>query len=799
MRIAFFLYETGYTIRGNKPLVQLFGRTPDNKQICVLTPFEPYFWIVPKEPNRLEEVAAELRLTPEVTKVEQEEKQLLGKSMLVLKVVVTIPSEVPLLRERVKQYGQVLEADILFARRYLIDHEMEPFSLYEAEAEQVDYGWKVDTFLCEKLTKQDEITEKFKILSLDIETYNAEGRMPNPERDPIIMIGLAGKQFKKVLTWKQPENSPEWLEVVADEKSMLQRLVTIMQEEQPDSIAGYFSDGFDLPYLIKRAEKHNVALTLGLDATPLRKRKEDREIKITGISHFDVLNFIKKVQFVALKTPTYTLNAVAKELLGEGKKDVEITALFKAWDTGEGLADFLEYNLQDAELTYRLAEKVLDNVKAFAKLIGLPVYDVTRLSFSQLVEWYLLRLAHKFNQLAPNRPSYGELSERRQQRYVGGYVYEPKPGIYKDIMIFDFLSLYPTIISTHNISPDTLNVPSCKQYNEIEDAKFCQEKPGFIATVIKKIIDERKPIKQKIKEATNEEVRGVLEGRSQALKILANSMYGYFGFFGARWYSGDCAKAISAFSRKYIKQVIEQAKSTGFDILYSDTDSVFFSLRQKSKEDAFAFLEKINSTLPGIMELEYESYHPAGLFVQTRDGRGAKKRYAMLNEDGTIKVRGFQTVRRNSAVISRETQKEILSKVLKHVKKEDIVQYIKDVIKALREHTLPVEKVIITTQLQRSTEKYAAVGPHVKVAERLKEQNKEVAPGDIISYVVTTKGTKIRDKARLPEETNQDEYDANYYIENQVVPATEQILELIGVRKEELLRSHQQNTLGDFL
>ena len=803
MKLQFFLFDIGYIIRNDKPYIQLFGKTPDDKKVCVLIAFEPYFWLMPDRERKIDEVIEVVKKTRRVQRVEQQTKQLLGKKVEVLKVIATLPSDVPLLREEIAGQGKVLEADILFTRRFLIDYKMIPFSLYEVEIiEQVpkSNAQYVDTFLGDTLVEKEQQTDAFHMLSIDIETYNANGKMPNAERDPIVMIGIVTDTLKKVLTWKKTDGMAEWVEVLTDEKAMIERLQEIVQQEVPDAIVGYFSDGFDLPYIIKRAEKCGAEFNISADKIGLKVSKRiNTEVSINGISHFDLLNFIRKVHFVALRTPVYTLNAVAKEMLGEEKKEVEITELFKAWDTGEGLNTFLEYNLQDTVLTHKLAKELIETVKAFAKLIGLPVHDVTRMSFSQLVEWYLMRCAPLFNELAPNKPSFSELSARKQMHYAGGFVFEPQPGIYKDIVVFDFLSLYPTLISSHNISPDTLNVSPCENKKEIEDVWFCQDKPGFISTVIKQIIDDRKEVKIAIKNSENEQEKVLLESHSQSLKILANSIYGYFGFFGARWYSGDCAKAITAFGRQHIKQVMDAATNEGFKVVYSDTDSIFITLGEKNRNDAKIFLKKINKELPGIMELEYESYHPAGLFVQTRDGRGAKKRYAMLNEDNTIKVRGFQTVRRNSSIIGRETQKEILSRILRGEEKEESVAYIKQVIEDLRTHKTPVAKTIITTQLQREPEKYSAIGPHVRIAERMRAKGQEVTPGDIISYVVTREGQRIRDKARLPEEVTEQDYDAEYYIERQIIPAVEQIIELIGATKEDLLNNHTQGTLEGFL
>ena len=121
-------------------------------------------------------------------------------------------------------------------------------------------------------------------------------------------------------------------------------------------------------------------------------------------------------------------------------------------------------------------------------------------------------------------------------------------------------------------------------------------------------------IKEIIKEEHDEKF-AFLDARQNSLKLLANSFYGYLGFFGARWYSIDCARSVTAWGRFYIHKVINKAQKEGFFVLYSDTDSVFLTLDGRAKNEAQNFAQSVNLELPGLMELEYEGYYPAGIFV----------------------------------------------------------------------------------------------------------------------------------------------------------------------------------------
>ena len=104
-----------------------------------------------------------------------------------------------------------------------------------------------------------------------------------------------------------------------------------------------------------------------------------------------------------LETYTYDLNAVASELLGEKKHDVSLKDLTTAWDNNEGLDKFCDYCLHDSYLTYNLAVKMMPTIIEIVKIVGLPIYDVNRMGFSQLVEWYIMKQAPQFNEIAPNK------------------------------------------------------------------------------------------------------------------------------------------------------------------------------------------------------------------------------------------------------------------------------------------------------------------------------------------------------------------------------------------------------------
>lgn len=1234
--LRFYLLEADYKVINDKAVIHLYGRTMDGKQVCVLDEsFEPYFWVI-NEDGAQEQIKS-LRIMHNerevsVARTEFHQKNFLGKRVDAIKVYAKLPSDVPVLRESIS--AQYLEADIPFARKYLIDKGITPLCLCEAKGEFVGSRLRVPAFRAESIEQAGDDVIKPKVLAFDIETHSP-AEIPAPDRDPIAMLGFYGENFQKVITWKRFKTSLDYVEFVESEAELIKRFGEIIDEQKPDILCGYFSDGFDLPYIRARAEKYRINLDIGLDYSGIRINKgRGAPAAITGIIHLDIYGFIRRIMGPTLETATYDLDSVASELVNDGKEKASFDEFRDAWEKSSDRLDaFCSYNLKDALLTYKLSEKILPNITELVKLTGSGLFDVSRMSFSQLVESYLSTQAKRFNELIPNKPGYEESRKRRLQSYTGAFVYEPKPGLYKDVIVFDFRSLYPSIISAHNISPDTLNCECCPDLEPApgEQGRFCKKRKGFISAVIEDLINRRMRIKEMMREKKDK----MLDARQYALKTVANAMYGYMGFFAARWYCLECVKSITAYGRSYITGVIEKAKKS-FNVLYADslpyernvfikfgngdiklikigklydryrqesglstlalgtdgrvafkpvtrvirhpykgklvsiktrygstivtpqhavysfdydtnkiclvdakklksgdklisltnpqlavtykknhsfdiadldlaefseelclycdnndfpakngicpyckkraflsshvsskhaerrhkldrkstyrwvgslhgkgkriprywklnedlawllgfycaegsvtdvttrsgrktavsfgsqnrkliekvklilckklgcgqkiiknydhrtnramfyyripglpavallqrgfcagkgsefkkvpwfiftaeealrrafvrgyldgdgntakdkryathfirfstksrelacgldfllkslkhkpnsrgkevkhiawlyradkpkisslrlqsakesqrnfclaeiksirnspgqkhvydlevegvhnfvdaegmilvhnTDSIFLTLGGKIKEDAERFVDAINMDLPGMMELEYEGMYPAGIFVSLKEkGTGAKKKYALLTQEGTMKIRGFETVRRNLSAVAKETQEAVLNIVLKENDVKKAEEYIKGVVAKLKNREIPVEKVIISTQLQKEITSYDAIGPHVAIAQRMKNAGKVIGAGSQIKYVVVEGKDRIRDRARLPEEVEGNSYDAEYYINNQVIPAVGKIFEVLGVDINGLLESKEQSKLDRFV
>ena len=824
MELQFYPYDFEYKMEEGKTFFYFYGRTKDGQKVAVKHHYQPFFYVAASgvDKKKFEEKALKISLKAglepaQVLRIELTEKDLLGKKQEFYKVYANYPKAVPLLAKEVQSWGiSCYEKDILYVHRYLRDHNIIPMKQVTVFGDFLPQQWmRVPVFIADKVEQQKAGTlpaTDLRILALDLETYAVKKEIDS-KNNPILMVAFFGvkdgKEFRKVITWKNSD-LPAYVEIVTDEAELLRRMKEVMLEFDADILTGYFTDGFDFPYLQARAQKFGVRFDIGIDYSEIIVTQGgfgDVQSKIKGYLHADMLKFIRNIFGKDLDVETYSLDAVSRQLLNHQKHKVELDKLSSIWDAEDGnLAEFCAYNLHDSFLAYKLCEKLLPDMIEFTSIVGLPTFDVIRMRFSKLVESYILKRAMEFGVVAPNKPENTEISRRMDESIQGAFVYEPTPGLYKDVVVFDFRSLYPTIISAHNIGPEGLKCSCCadKPENRVpgkDEYWFCSREKKFLPAILEQLIFRRSEIKKQIKEAKKQkEDVSRLEALSYAIKILANSFYGYLGFYAARWYSLESAASTTAYARNYITTTIAKAQEKKFKVVYADTDSCFLLLEGKNIDEAMKFMEEINETLPGQMELELEGHYPQGIFVGLKGDQklvGAKKKYALLRKDGTLKITGFETVRRNWSPLSKEVQEKVLEMVLQE-KVQEALKYVKDMVKELRGGKVGLDRLILKTQITRELSSYSSFSPHVKVAQEMQAKGESVEAGTIISFVVVKGKGSIGEKAKIPTEVKDGEYDAEYYVDHQLIPAVSSIFAVLGYTEEAVFKESSQTGLGKF-
>lgn len=803
MKLRFFLLDADYITEKQTALIRLWGKAATGEHVVVFVQSEPYFYVLPKEPEQAKEKILSLleKKGKQIKDIQVVKRKLMGEERDFLKVTCFLPQAPSKIRDVVKGLeakrggsGVVIEEyeyALNFYRRFLIDNQIDGNCWLEVEGEEVKTEYKVDMALkAREIKVLDEMNfPPLKVLAFDLETHEQAGKKQ------IVMASFYTQQEQLVLTDKKAAY-PDWVKVTDDEKALLKEIVQTINKITPDIIVTFYGDAFDFQVLNERCQANKIKLLLSRDqkGAKFTRRARISSARLNGVVHIDLFHFIKNILSPNLQTEVLSLDAVSSELLGDKKIELDYQEMLEAWRKGKNLVKLAEYCLKDAVLTYKLAEIILPQIFEISRIVGQVAFDVSRMTYGQLVEWYLSRKAHEEKAIIPNQPKYEDIIKRRQATYIGGFVKEPLAGLHENIAVLDFRSLYPSLIVSFNISPETLNCACCEGDGHKVPGfnyHFCKKKEGFIPAVLKDLIAKRAQIKKQLKEMDKASLAyRVLNNRQYALKIIANATYGYFGFAGSKWYCKACAESCAAFGRYWIKKAIAAAVEAGFEVIYADTDSLFIKTKTGDIEEAAtAFLENINQQFPGILELDLQGFYVRGIFIPKGAAPGtAKKRYALLDKRGELFIRGLETVRRDWCRLAKEVQRQVLEYVLRENNVEKAKAYVREVVERIRRKQVSLPELTLYEELTKPIESYKQLSPHVMAAKKIKESGGEVGEGMLVMFVITQGSGLISERAVPVELVNSlNEIDTEYYIHHQVIPAALRVLQILGVKENDLL------------
>lgn len=533
-----------YELEGNKPVILIWALDENERRVLLKDKrFRPYFYVLLKENADLERLKRKLSLLSKpkspIISLEVLKKKLIGREKTVIKVTTVIPESVREYREEVKrleEVADVLEADIRFSMRYIIDTGLRPCGWAEFEVKELgpEKSYRVET-VYEVLNGPEalniDVKPKLKTLAFDIEVYNKSGT-PRPERDPIISIALAseGSVVSKLSQDKNDKDLIVWFK-----KEMLER--------DPDVVVGYNSNSFDWPYLIERSKVVGVRLDVGRKVGVIPTTGAYGHVSVPGRLNVDVYDFAKEVYEVKVKT----LENVA-DYFNVMKKDerplIPHHLIYQYWEDPQKRDVLRKYNEADALSTLMLAELFIPFGEQLSYLTGLPLDQVMAASVGYRVEWYLMRVAFVTNELVPNRV------ERKVASYKGAIVLRPLKGVHENVAVLDFSSMYPNIMIKYNVGPDTLVRPGEKVspdevYVSPAGYMFKKRPDAFFKRSLVTLLNLRKEIKERMKSLSPEDpLYKLLDNRQKAVKVLANAHYGYMGWPHARWYCRECAEAV---------------------------------------------------------------------------------------------------------------------------------------------------------------------------------------------------------------------------------------------------------------
>jgi len=755
------------------PVVYIYGRLEDGATFLVRDFRQrPHFFIRMADVER----ARKLR----VRELEATDKRTFD-GQYVCRVEVPTPSDVPAVRDRLHAAGiDTFEADVRFAVRYLIERGIKG----GCEIEGVAVGGTGVTWIFDdpELRPAKAHIEP-RVLSFDIET-DARGQR-------LLAIAIYGAGVDEVLIVDGSRRPmPENAICVINEHAALDAFCDRIAQIDPDVLTGWNLVDFDLSVLETIAMRVRHPLNLGRDPGALRIRKAEGYFGSgnASIPGRLVLDGIDLLRGAFVRMDDYSLDAVAREVLGEGK-----TVAGDVWDrVGEiihnyryDLAAFALYARTDARLAYQIVEHLNLVPLAFARsqLAGMTP-DRVAASIASFDFLYLTELEQR-GIVAPTVRAGDARVFAAQQ---GGHVLEPVTGLHRNVWVFDFKSLYPSIIRTFNIDPLAYveNASAERDLIDTPGGAFRRE-----PAILPGILDELFPRREAAKKAGDDVA-------SNAIKILMNSFYGVLGTPACRFHNPALANAITGQGRELLLWSKQWFEAAGFRVIYGDTDSLFVlsgaDHPAEARAEGLKLADALNSQLTrhiqerwrvtSRLELEFDKLYVKLFLPRVRQGSGgARKRYAGLVHGGdmnNLEFIGMEVVRRDWTALAKQVQRELFERLFSD---QPVDAYLAEVVKKVRAGELD-ELLVYRKNLRKDTDDYTATTPpHVVAARKSPSRT-----GRLITYVITTAGPEPTDNARHP-------LDREHYIDKQVKPVAEPVLGTLGLNFERVIGDDRQSTL----
>ncbi|PAJ73377.1 DNA polymerase II [Pseudoalteromonas sp. NBT06-2] len=624
---------------------------------------------------------------------------------------------------------------------------------------------------------------KLSMLSLDIECSG---------KGVLFSVGLYNEQCALVIMVGNAQDS-DGIIWVKDETELLIELERQVTFYDPDVIIGWNVINFDFSLLVKRAEQLNISLKLGRAHNKVQlKQSKVGKLIVPGRVVLDGIDLMRNATY---QFSSFSLANVSAEILGKSKlidSDNRLEEIERQFV--EDKIALAEYNLQDCILVWDIFKK--ENLLEFAivrtQLTGL---DLERMggSVAAFVNLYL-PLLHRSGYVAPNL---GDSPVSFDS--PGGYVMSSNPGLYENVIVLDFKSLYPSIIRTFLIDPMGLIAGLNEKNNDVgtsvsgfHDAKFSRTQ-HHLPDLIKDLWsarDQAKKDKDKM--------------LSQAIKIIMNSFYGVLGSTGCRFYDPRLSSSITLRGHEIMQQTKLWIEKADYEVIYGDTDSTFIKLddeltqnqcneigKQLANEINLKWHKKLKKEfhLLSHLEIEFETvYSPFFMPTIRGDIKGSKKRYVgqvrkqnadNKSEEKELIFKGMETVRSDWTLLARNFQSTLYRKVFDgEVVDEYIKTYVAKTLNGDFDHQLVYKKRL----RQHLSEYVKNIPPHAQAALKVHTTHPDKVPtkGQWVEYVITINGPELKQFTTAI-------FNREHYVEKQIRPIAESILPYLNTNFDQIL------------
>ena len=433
-----------------------------------------------------------------------------------------------------------------------------------------------------------------------------------------------------------------------------------------------------------------------------------------------------------------------------------------------------------------------------ARVTGLPVQEIARRSPGAGIAAMQNLTALRRGILVPYQQQEGEIRKTYNQLVAadrGGIVFEPLPGVFPNVAIIDFMSMYPSIIVEYNISPETVGV-------EEEDALYIPDvgikissREGLVPATLRPMVAKRVMIKQVLKTMNKGDERySRYKAYSNALKWLCVVAYGRLGFANSTFGRINSHEVVSFIGRKALLKAKEIAEDHGFTIVHAYVDSLFICKPGVTAEENFqSLLEGIEREIKLPIEVEHVYSWMAFASSRKQPNLTVANRFFGLQTNGDYKIRGLALRRDDTPLFVASAQYQILQILAKEKDSSQLTKLFPQVLKllqrkisALSNRAVPPEELVITQTLSRELADYQVPSAAARAACQLQAIGKNIQMGQKIQflYVRTHQGVRAWD---LPEPFNPLWIDTARYKEL-LFRAVYEVLQPLGIT-ENLLKN----------
>lgn len=722
------------------------------------------------------------------------------------------------LRDALHQAGvRTYEADVKLSTQFLMDRHVHGSLAIEGAWRK---GRRVARIYENPKVEPAKSEPHLSVLSLDIET--------DARAAVVYAVGLA--YFDPVSGVTRGEvllngPGPASARCFPTEEAMLDALRVRIVELDPDIITGWNVVDFDFRVLARRFAACGVAFDIGrsdsaasfldrVDTDGVTRWNRSKAI----VPGRQVLDGLWLVRMAGMGLEDYRLETVAQSVLGRGKRIDELpgetrTAAVERLYRQEP-ENLCAYCLEDTRLALEILQKegLLELAIHKSLLIGTSL-EQTSMSVASFEFLYTEHL-HERGIVAPTLGVDQDILDRAP----GGGIITPRAGLCRNVLAFDFKSLYPSIIRTFNIDPLTRVRPPTSGAGQAggqgasgqtgpdapitapNGASFRRD-PGILPGILDRFFESREAARQQ------GDRRAVY-----AYKIVMNSFYGVLGTPGCRFAASALAGAITTLGQHILYWARDQAAARGFEVIYGDTDSLFV-LSGADKDAPVEEMERIGAELAlyinarladylqsayrvsSRLELEFEAIYrqfflppmrTAGAAGEDADedfeGRGRAKGYAGLRvaaregaEAQVLEIVGLEAVRHDWTALAQELQRELLDRVFHDAGPQEIEDRLRALLRDLRAGKLD-GKLAYRKSLRKPVEAYIKSSPpHARAAALLPPEERS----GIIRYLWTTEGPQ-------PESRLTARPDYEHYVQKQIRPIVESLAPYIGLRAENI-------------